>query len=108
MKFLITESQSENIILNYLNQYIEPDYSWGPHLHDFYREDVERYGSYDFVINDVGSYRYTLEDDGRGLLEVFPSVYEELDSLFGDMWENIFIEWFEKNSGLKIDRFNKI
>lgn len=107
MKYLITENQAEKVILNFLDRHIEPDYSWGPELHDFYREDVERYGSYDFVINDLTSYRYSLEDDGKGRLEVMPRVYEQLDGLFGDMWEDLFIDWFEKNSGLKVDKFDR-
>jgi hypothetical protein len=108
MKYIITEHQNEKIILDYLDKYVEPDYSWGPDLHDFYREDVENYGSYDFVINDVESYRYTLDDDGNGYLEIFPNVHETLDSLFGPFWEDLFFEWFEKNSGLKIDRYHKL
>jgi hypothetical protein len=27
--------------------------------------------------------------------------------LFGNMWEPIFIEWFEKNSGLKVKIFDR-
>ena len=53
MKVIITENRAEQVILKYLDKYIEPDYSWGPELHDFYKEDIERYGSYDFVINDL-------------------------------------------------------
>ena len=107
MKYIITESRANDVILKYLDRYIEPDYSWGPELHDFYREDVERHGNYDFVINDLLSYSYWLEDDGFGRLEVMPKVYDELDALFGNMWEDLFVEWFEKNSGLKVDRFDK-
>jgi hypothetical protein len=107
MKYIITESKAEDVILKYLDRYIEPDYSWGPELHSFYRKDVKQHGSYDFVINDRLAYSYW---DGVGndkLLEVMPWVYEQLDGLFGDMWKPIFIKWFEKNSGLKIRHFDK-
>jgi hypothetical protein len=64
MKYIITESKAKDIILKYLDVNIEPDYSWGPELHDFYREDVERHGNYDFVINDRLAYSYW---DGDGI-----------------------------------------
>jgi hypothetical protein len=105
MKYIITESKAKDIILKYLDVNIEPDYSWGPELHDFYREDVERHGNYDFVINDRLAYSYW---DGDGIhkhLEIMPWVYEQLDGLFGGLWEDLFINWFEKNSGLKVDNF---
>jgi hypothetical protein len=108
MKLIITENRAEQVILKYLDQYIEPDYSWGPELHDFYKEDIERYGSYDFVINDTLAYSYWLEDDYTGRLDVKPRVYNELDGLFGNMWEDLFVEWFEKNSGLKVDVYNRV
>jgi len=103
MKYLITENKLNDVILKFLDFHIEPDYSWGPHLHDFYREDVERHGNYDFVINDRLAYSYW--DDK--LLEIMPWVYDKLDGLFGNMWEPIFIEWFEKNSGLKVKTFDR-
>jgi len=107
MKYLITESKLKDVIEKFLDFHIEPDYSWGPHLHDFYREDVERHGNYDFVINDRLAYSYW---DGNGndkFLEVMPWVYEKLDGFFGNMWKPIFIEWFEKNSGLKVRYFER-
>jgi hypothetical protein len=107
MRYIISESKAEEVILKYLDRHIEPDYSWGPELHDFYREDVEIHGNYDFVIDDLLSYSYWIEDDGKGRLEIMPRVYEQLDGLFGDMWEDLFIEWFEKNSGLRVDRFDR-
>ena len=107
MKFIITESKAEQIILKYLDVYIEPDYSWGPDLHKFYREEVKNFGVYDFVINDRRAYSYWDGNHNDKLLEVMPWVYEQLDSLFGSMWEDIFIEWFEKNSGLKVKLFVK-
>ena len=107
MKYLITENQAEKVILKYLDRFIEPDYSWGPELHDFYREDVKIHGSYDFLINDHLGYSYWDGDGNDKLLEVMPWVYEQLDGLFGNMWEGLFIDWFEKNSGLKVKRFDK-
>jgi len=105
MKYIITESKAQDVILKYLDVYIEPDYSWGTKLHSFYRKDVKEHGSYDFVINDRLGYSYWDGNDNHKLLEVMPWVYEQLDGLFGDMWEPIFIKWFEKNSGLKIGNF---
>lgn len=111
MRVVITESRANDVILKYLDQHIEPDYSWGPELHEFYRDDVKRHGYYDFVINDNLAYSYWNHDIDGNILEVMPWVYEQLDGLFGDLWEPIFIKWFEKNSGLPIgtlDRYKEV
>jgi len=107
MRFIITENKAKDVILKYLDRYIEPDYSWGPELYDFYREDVERHGNYDFVIDDNLAYTYWDGKDNHKLLEVMPLVYEQLDALFGNMWEDLFVEWFEKNSGLTVNTFDR-
>lgn len=107
MKYLITENKLNDVILKFLDFHIEPDYSWGPELHEFYRDDVKRHGYYDFVINDRLAYSYWDRDNDGNLLEVMPWVYDKLDGLFGNMWEPIFIKWFEKNSGLKVGTFER-
>ena len=108
MKVTINKSKIDSIILKYLDDNYYPDYNWGPELHKFYREDVKRHGSYDFLINDSLAYSYwDLDQNSNKLLEVMPWVYEKLDGLFGDYWEPIFIKWFEKNSGLPVKIFDR-
>ena len=103
MKILITESKVNQIIRKYLESACYPDYNWGPELHDFYRKDVEKYGAYEFQINDEIAYAYY----DTGTLEIYPWLSEKLTSLFGNRWEPVFIEWFEDNSGLKVDDIEK-
>ena len=88
------------IIYNFLKDEYYPDYDWGPELFDFYREDVEKYGSITFYINDSEAYNYY--DDGT--LEIMPWVCERLDSWFNNAWYSVFKYWFEENSGLKVSR----
>jgi hypothetical protein len=90
----------DEIIYNFLKDEYYPDYNWGPELFDFYREDVEEYGSIAFYINDSEGYIYY--DDGT--LEVLPWVSERLDSWFNNAWQPVFKKWFEENSGLKVNR----
>ena len=90
----------DEIIYNFLKDEYYPDYNWGPELFDFYREDVEEYGSIAFYINDSEGYIYY--DDGT--LEVLPWVSERLDSWFNNSWQSVFKKWFEENSGLKVNR----
>jgi hypothetical protein len=104
MNIKIRKDKFEKMVIKYLNRDVEPDYSWGPKLHDFYRDDIDRYGSYDFVINDIPSYSYVGE--GKQLL-IQPHLYERLTNLFGELWVPIFKKWFEDNSGLEVsDVFN--
>ena len=114
MKIIITESQHrtllestnneksdvENLIYGFLQDDFYPDYNWGPELFDFYREDVEQYGSVPFYINDSEGYVY--HDDGT--LEIMPWVCKKLNDYFNDLWVPVFKDWFEEHSGLKVDR----
>jgi len=90
----------DKIIYDFLEEEYYPDYNWGPELFDFYREDVEKYGSVNFYIND--NEEYTYYDDGT--LEIMPWVCERLDSWFNNTWYSVFKYWFEENSGLKVSR----
>jgi hypothetical protein len=105
MKFIITENRVNEVVLNYLNKKVHPDYTWGPELHQFYQDDVEEYGAYDFYINDIVGYTYFgnyFNNGYLGLLLIQPWLGEQLNSLFGNRWEPIFKEWFESNSGLEV------
>jgi hypothetical protein len=88
------------IIYDFLKDEYYPDYDWGPHLFDFYREDVEKYGDITFYVNDSEAYVYY--DDGT--LEIMPWVCERLNSWFNNAWYSVFKDWFEENSGLKVSR----
>jgi len=108
MKYIITESKYHEVILNYLDKAVYPDYNWGPELHEFYRDEIDEYGAHDFYINDVVGYSYFGVYGGRDeseyiyLLLIQPWLGEQLNSLFGSRWKPIFKEWFEKNSGLEV------
>jgi hypothetical protein len=90
----------DEIIYDFLKDDFYPDYDWGPELFDFYREDVEKYGSIAFYINDSEGYVYY--DDGT--LEIMPWVCKKLNDYFNDLWVPVFKGWFEEHSGLKVDR----
>jgi hypothetical protein len=106
MKIIITESKVNEAILNYLKLRSYPDYDWGPHLHKFYKKDVKTHGSYTFVINDREAYTYYGEYDGYDYrpyeLVMGQWLYDELTSIFRDLWIPIFKKWFEENTGLSI------
>jgi hypothetical protein len=109
----LNEEDLNEFIYQYLTENYYPDYNWGPELHDFYREDVEKYGFYQFSTNDKYGYVYLGEWDGYDYLYtlvISEWVNKELTPLFGDKWIPVFKRWFENNSGLevrKIDLENK-
>ena len=103
MKIIISENKVNQIIRKYLDDDFYPDYNWGPELHDFYKKDVKRYGSYEFQINDETAYVYY----NTKTLEIYPWLDEKLTSLFGNKWLPVFKEWFEENSGLKVKKIEK-
>jgi hypothetical protein len=104
MKIIITKSKYEEGILNYLKANYYPDYDWGPELHSFYKEGVKKYGGYEFNINDKVGYDYDYKRElNDGILHVYSIVTEPLYNLFGYKWVPIFKEWFEENTGLKVN-----
>ena len=96
-------------IYQYLTENLYPDYNWvGP---DYYKEEVERFGSIQFYVNDKLSFDYT--NNGKFIqktkLDIYPWLYEELgeifeidgEDIFG--WKDVFKKWFTDNTGLKVD-----
>ena len=101
----LNEEDLNEFIYQYLTENYYPDYNWGPELHDFYREDVKKYGIYEFSINDKYLYTYLGEWDGYDYLYtlvISKWANKELTSLFGDKWIPVFKKWFEYNSGLEV------
>ena len=104
MKHIITESKINQIILDYLNDNVYPDYDWGPDLYDFYRDEIRNYNSHSFPINDMEAYTFYGEyGNHKNVLEISEWLSDKLTALFGDNWQPVFNDWFEENSGLKID-----
>lgn len=116
MKFTISESKMYSVIFNYLTHYVHPDYNWGPELHDFYQEDVKKYGMYDFLINDDIAYTYhgyqsnpfNDELEEIGVLFIESWLANKLTTLFGNFWQPVFKDWFEENSGLEVQKMSNI
>jgi hypothetical protein len=103
MKYLITESKINQIILDYLNDNVYPDYDWGPDLYDFYKDEIRKSNSYSFPINDVEAYAFYGEyANHKNVLEISEWLSNKLTALFGDYWIPVFNDWFEERSGLKI------
>ncbi len=99
------EEELNEFIYQYLTENYYPDYDWGPKLHNFYKKDIDTYGSYDFEINDRSAYVYLGAWDGYDYLYtlvITDWVSSELNLLFGDKWVHVFKRWFEDNSGLEV------
>ena len=90
-------------ITQYLSENYYPDYNW--EHKDYYQDEVERYGSFSFVVNDRNAYDYfTYDDTESSKLDIAGWLYNELEELFDDYdWKDIFKKWFETNTGLKVD-----
>jgi hypothetical protein len=95
MKIIITESQLDNVVYEFLDGEYYPDYGWEP---DFYRNEIKQSDTITFYINDIEKYYYYAD----GTLLVNPSVCKDLDIWFSDGWKIPFKKWFEKNSGLEV------
>ena len=106
MKILNLDGEDlDEFIYQYLTNNLHPDYNWGPKLHNLYKEEVKKYGIYEFSINDKYRYAYLGEWDGYDYLYtlvISKWANKELTSLFGDKWIPVFKKWFEYNSGLEV------
>lgn len=113
MKYLISESKLNSLIYKYLTDNFYPDYNWGPDLYDFYKKETERYGYVDFLIDDVSSYLYLLNENEKWQIPpkslVIRSAFaNKLNDLFGEFWKPVFIKWFEDNSGLDVEHLKTV
>lgn len=89
-------------IYQYLSEMYYPDYNW--EHKDYYRDEVNRFGSFAFVVNDRNAYDYfTYDETESSKLDIAGWLYNELEELFdGYDWKSIFKKWFETNTGLKV------
>jgi len=122
MRIIISENRVNQVIRKYLDDVYYPDYGWYENDRaGTYQDDVDKFGDVFFYIDDVEAYVYYGCNansknhkyfDSHGhlgnykcpLLLIFPSVSERLRELFGDKWKPIFKEWFESNTGLKVEQ----
>ena len=50
------------------------------------------------------TFDYTKYGNGYKKLEVYPWMYNKLDDIFENYdWESVVREWFQDNTGLKVD-----
>jgi len=93
-------------IFQYLSENAYPDYGW--ESPDYYREQVDRFGSIQFNVNDRVTFDYTEFGNGNKKLEIYPWLYNEMEEFFSinddDIeWVKIIVNWFENKTGLKVD-----
>lgn len=97
MKYLINQSKLKLIILKYLDREFEPDFGWVDH--EYYQNELDETATVLFYVNDDLRYYFELNN-----LYIFSDDEEKLNSLFGDKWLPIFIEWFESHTGLNVEK----
>ena len=104
-EFLKNKESFDKQMIEFLNTLLEFKKDYDDKIYDFYREDVEKYGFYQFSTNDKYGYVYLGEWDGYDYLYtlvISQWVNKELTLLFGDKWIPVFKRWFEDNSGLEV------
>lgn len=94
----------EKYIYQYLDENWYPDYGWNSLID--YQHEVDDYGSISFYVNDKLTFDYTKYENDYKRLDIYPSLYNEMEELFSidDEWVKLIGNWFEKNTGLKVDR----
>lgn len=101
IKVLGYDNMSE-YLYQYLTENYYPDYGWEDH--DYYKEQVDRYGAEQFYLNDKLTFDYIKHGNDNCHLDIYPWLYNELDDIFdGYDWMGVLKKWFEDNTGLKVD-----
>jgi hypothetical protein len=124
MKYIITESKLEEIIVNYLNKmYDVNNINWkyplendeetdnweeDPNKRYFYKGDDE-YDDRIFLWYDKEYWNVERSDNARNFYQKSPVLdfenandLEILNGYFGDKWVPIFKKWFEDNFGVPV------
>ena len=101
MKYLIPSDRAYTVIYNYLVDNYTPDYGWAET--SFYKKEIERFGIYIFYINENEEVakisKASLQQKSVG---VDYYVDDHLTPIFGNLWQDVFVDWFRENSGLDI------
>ena len=109
MKYIITENRLESFIESEFDKDLTPTGGWSSHskikkeLRGF-SESMPFYYDKDFFTdladNDSDEFMSYLKKFKIVALQY--SIYNKYDMMFGDLWEPVFIKWFEEHSGLPV------
>lgn len=116
MKIVITESQLENYMYEYFDEHLTPRHGWAD------KKDNEKllvYGKGEiwFPLDDEDNYIWMFytncaKVDSKNqfpkedcpVLTIPSSIFENLEAYFGNFWKSSFRKWFEKNTGLVVNK----
>jgi hypothetical protein len=104
MKYNITSSRLEKLIVDFLDSNFTPYDGWNS---EEYREELknENGGLYLFWDEDnTDNHMFYLNKSlkKRGKVYLPDETYDYLTDLFGEYWMSVFIKWFEENTKLPI------
>ena len=123
MKYIISEQQVERLkqtILDYFDENLTPVDGW--ETTEAYNNELNSYGYEIFMfLEDPETYEeqdhiwYTthknpsirIPKNKSPLVAIPDSDFNSLEGYFGDIWKPIFIEWFQKNTGLPVKTVDK-
>ena len=100
MKYLITESRLEKVVLDFLDSNLVPYDGWNP---EQYMDEVESSGELFLFLEEDSedSIFYISENlNKKGKVYLPDETYDSLTDLFGKYWKPVFIKWFEENTKL--------
>jgi len=107
MNYIVNEKKLFDIILKYLLINFTPDNNWGNSFYRTNRQEINRNGMILFFIDGERVFALIQEfDEGEIKYSLMVSLYmyQNMTDLFKDKWIQIFKDWFELNSGLKINK----
>lgn len=101
MKYLIDKQRLNDLILEYISEEYVPDYGWTSDYN--YKEDIKIWGEVEFYVNDISCYSYHKSFKGyNNILVINNGIVDRLTKMFGNLWIQVFAEWFTKNTSLPI------
>ena len=111
MKYIITENRLESFITSEFDKDLTPTGGWSSHskikkeLRGF-SEDMPFYYDKDFYTDlaDNDSDEFMSYFKKYKIVALQHSIYNKYSMMFGDIWEPVFIKWFEEHSGLPVKR----
>jgi hypothetical protein len=104
MKYIITESRLEKVIVDFLNSNFTPFDGWDPeeYIEKLEDDNGELYLFWDEDNTDDHMYYLWKALKKRGKVYLTDYHYNFLTDLFGEHWKPIFIKWFEENTKLPV------
>ena len=109
MKYIIPENRLESLITSEFDKDLTPTGGWWPHSK--IKSYLRNFSGWMPIYYDKDFYTDFADNDSMEFMKYFKkakivvlqdSIYYKYNMMFNDLWQTVFIKWFNEHSGLPV------